>query len=326
MDVEEVGPDRDASPVGKGRARFALPLPPRLAEAVLTLGLGVAALAALPLRGAEATGRDLLIFGTLFAIGLLLARVSLREQVARWRFALARGAGLAAALALAGDLLSGAVLGCALTLAHSGGLRTSRSLPAIGAGLAVAAGTVALLAPHLALPIALVFVATLLPRLAAAPAARYPTKKPESAPEGLFLVNALGASPGEPERFSQHLARAEIGGCSLLDATLVADRPALLRSLSVALREGQAQTLELRLARPDAPGYIARRLTIEPLAPATGLAAIRLDRPVPAATAASGTRLEAALHDLVAPFNAGFGYLELLADPLLASTDPATRP
>ncbi|WP_150288080.1 hypothetical protein [Rhabdaerophilum calidifontis] len=139
------------------------------------------------------------------------------------------------------------------------------------------------------------------------------------------------------EAASRGAAEAE----SLVAATLIADRPMLLEALSRAVHGGVAsRDLALRMLEapagagyPAPPRFSVRRLGVEPLPGLAGRAIVVIERDgeAPAADAAPGpvatldpVPLRRALHDCVAPFNAGLGFLDMIADPQLAPRDIAT--
>jgi hypothetical protein len=125
-------------------------------------------------------------------------------------------------------------------------------------------------------------------------------------------------------------------GGSLTEATLIADRVALLQMLARAARDGRdSGVVTLRLRRgPLGAGYPAPGtfetclLRAFALPGQPGRAGVLIEResreaaPHPAPVQASNTALLArALHDGIAPFNAGLGFLEMVSDPRLAPRD-----
>lgn len=164
-------------------------------------------------------------------------------------------------------------------------------------------------------------------------------------PDSLVLATDIVGSidAGAETDFQRELVARDFPEGSLVTAILIADRVSLLNALSRAIHDGEASPpLALRLRREPAgagypvpprfepvtchvfpaPGIEGRAIVaIEP-APAEPVA-----EPAPRATA--GTAPDAALvlralHDCNAPFNAGLGFLEMIADPRLEPRDIAT--
>jgi hypothetical protein len=136
-----------------------------------------------------------------------------------------------------------------------------------------------------------------------------------------------GAQPGHDALFPEG---------SVVTATLIADRVHLLDALSRAIhRRERTENLLLRLRRepvgagyPTPPRYEAMRCAVYPVPGIPDRAVVALDlageagAAMPPATAMPDAALLArALHDGTAPFNAGLGYLEMIADPRLAPQD-----
>jgi hypothetical protein len=145
---------------------------------------------------------------------------------------------------------------------------------------------------------------------------------------------------GEENDFETHLLRSPALG-SLVDATLVVDRPQLLQALTKAIHDRvPTRGLTLRLRNLDsvqaAPLFVARQVSVLPLDEMPHHALIMVSN-VPAAAPpmrneeaasllarADSALVQRALHDATAPFNASLGYLELMSDPALAPRDLAS--
>jgi hypothetical protein len=147
---------------------------------------------------------------------------------------------------------------------------------------------------------------------------------------------------GEHASFSRHLAGEALGNqiSSLIDRVLIADRPAMLQALSRAIHHNEAsEGLVIRLqagegigAMPPnflphrldcvaAPGVVARAIVlIEPIEAPVDTAVLP-DAPAQRERNEDSELLARAFHDSVSPFNAGLGYLEMIADPRLAPHD-----
>lgn len=157
----------------------------------------------------------------------------------------------------------------------------------------------------------------------------------------VLVVDQVGAIElGLESAFGRHLVETQFPEHSVVAATLIADRVPLLQALSRAIHEQLAtHELELRMRRdpagagfPSPPRYDVWRCQVAPLPDQPGHAAFLFE---PAAASLSGQAAPAgaprqdaalvsrALHDSIAPFNAGLGFLEMLADPRLAPRDPA---
>lgn len=122
---------------------------------------------------------------------------------------------------------------------------------------------------------------------------------------------------------------------SLVEATLIADRVGLMQLLSQAAHGKAPGAMTLRLREgPGGAGY-AGALAYAPvqlrafaLPERADRVAVVIETAVPGAPAslaprqaAAPSHLARALHDSMAPFNAGMGFLELVADPRLAPRD-----
>lgn len=133
------------------------------------------------------------------------------------------------------------------------------------------------------------------------------------------------------------LAAAARAEGSLVSATLIADRVQVLDALSRAVHAGASSRdlmVRLRVERagagfPTPPRFEPARVSVDPLPGIEGRALVLVhpaqvaDQPAPAASDADLTALRRAMHDCVAPFNAGLGFLDMLADPHLAPRDIA---
>lgn len=142
--------------------------------------------------------------------------------------------------------------------------------------------------------------------------------------------------------FEQHLHAEMFPEGSVVSATLIADRVLLLNALSRAIHRGErTESLRLRLRRepagagyPMPPRYDAVDCAVYPMPGVADRAVVALGQSgmVPSETvpgiAPSGLPdaavLARAMHDCTAPFNAGLGFLEMIADPRLAPRDITT--
>jgi hypothetical protein len=157
----------------------------------------------------------------------------------------------------------------------------------------------------------------------------------------LVLTDIVGTIETRSEAgFGTALAGAVFPEGSIVSATLIADRVALLNALSRAIHNGESvEALELRLrlepagaGYPSPPRYVAHRVSIYPVARGDARAilafepAVEDERPLvqDVATTTDSATLARVLHDCNAPFNAGLGFLEMIADPRLAPRDIAT--
>lgn len=158
-----------------------------------------------------------------------------------------------------------------------------------------------------------------------------------------FVTDIVGTiDHGENPGFHQHLAAERFPEGSIVSATLIADRVTLLQALSRAIREGKpSENLCLRVRHepigagyPMAPRFEAFTCAVFPmpgvaeraivlLKPAGEGADANISSPHPASKQ-NAALLVRALHDCTAPFNAGLGFLEMIADPRLAPRDIAT--
>lgn len=322
---------------------------------VACAGIGVA-LAVSPLRGSATSMADIVCLA-----GLMLANVL--GYLAEARFG-ARGrafgilaAGIVALFAsLAGLGASVVAAIAAITLAEaSASLTRSRRL-AIGAGFLAVTGAFAALAikPGAALPIvaSLVPVMLILSRhlLRAEPA-----NEQSTGAEGTRLRALLAAARHETRRevhVTDIVGRIDHAAgegpvqaaqrdwnedASLVEATLIADRVILLDALSRAIRGGaSSRGLVLRVRRepagagyPSPPRFETVRIAVAPMPGIDDRAIVTVE---PVAMSDDGAEaspldmrgIEQALHESVGPFNAGMGFLDMIADPLLAPRDIAT--
>jgi hypothetical protein len=138
--------------------------------------------------------------------------------------------------------------------------------------------------------------------------------------------------------FGRHLIETQFPEGSLMAATLIADRVPLLQALSRAIHDQHTSAdLMLRLRRdpagagyPMPPRFDSYRCRIAPLPGQPDRATVLIDAaeaavPMPAPKRIVDAALVSrALHDSVAPFNAGLGFLEMIADPRLAPRDLAS--
>lgn len=158
-------------------------------------------------------------------------------------------------------------------------------------------------------------------------------------PRQVLVLDQVGAiDTGGESLFRRHLVETHFPEGSVVAATLIADRVPLLQALSRAIHQQEASgDMHLRLRRdpagagfPVPPRFDAYCCRVEPLAGEPGLAAFVFEpAEAVAPSAAPATRVDGALvsralHDSIAPFNAGLGFLEMLADPRLAPRDQAS--
>lgn len=163
-------------------------------------------------------------------------------------------------------------------------------------------------------------------------------------PDVQLVVDLTGRieNSGAPARFSREMIDQRFPGGALMDRVLIADRPAVLQALSRAIHEGEpTSALGIRLQDmaqdagvAAAPRYLPHRLDIVPAPGFAGRAVVLVERgeelpqpvmqptPVPRG-GLDPDALARAFHDGVSPFNAGLGYLEMIADPRLAPHDIA---
>lgn len=156
-------------------------------------------------------------------------------------------------------------------------------------------------------------------------------------PGPVLIVDGVGQVQQTEQRatFSEHLRAAVLPGGSLTETLLVVDRPVLLQALSRAIHDHlPSENLVLRLREAGQERQYGPKLcSIWPVAGLPGRALV-LIADEPAGMEAVSTELgpqghdqaliQRAMHDAVSPFNAGLGYLELIADPRLAPRDLAS--
>ena len=158
----------------------------------------------------------------------------------------------------------------------------------------------------------------------------------------LFVTDGVGVIDNEADpAFSRLLTAQDFPDNSLVSAVLIADRVLLLDALSRAIhrREG-TDNLEIRLRLepagagfPAPPRYVPHRVAVQPLPDVEDRTIVMIEaiegtaqEPITPASGAPSLVpvLARALHDSNAPFNAGLGYLEMIADPRLAPRDVNT--
>lgn len=252
-------------------------------------------------------------------------------------------------------LLAVCVLVLAEQIAIAMLLRDRRALAAGFCGAGVMAGAVAM-----ALAASEPFVAALvagiaIPSLAMLPLtlARGQNLAPQAAqPSSLaaLLDVALSRFPGpvlivdgvghvqqaeQQATFAEHLRTAIVPGGSFTETLLVVDRPVLLQALSRAIHDQlPSENVSLRMREAGQEGHYGPRLcSIWPVAGLPGRALVLIvdqpkgqEHPVDPSSSqgADQALIQRAMHDAVSPFNAGLGYLELIADPRLAPRDLAS--
>lgn len=158
-----------------------------------------------------------------------------------------------------------------------------------------------------------------------------------------FVTDIVGTIDwGNEAGFRQHLVAELFPEGSIVSATLIADRVILLQALSHAVREGKSsESLSIRVRRepigagyPMPPRFEPFHCAIFPMPGVADRAIVTLrpadedaDNKIQNGHPASGqdtALLARALHDCTAPFNAGLGFLEMIADPRLAPRDVVT--
>jgi hypothetical protein len=156
-------------------------------------------------------------------------------------------------------------------------------------------------------------------------------------PGPVLIVDGVGAvqQPEQQAMFAEHLRAAALPGGSLTETLLVVDRPVLLQALSRAVHDHlPSENLVLRMRDAAEDGHYGPKLcSIWPVVGLPGRALVLIaEQPQenvpphanPAAQAGDQALIQRAMHDAVSPFNAGLGYLELIADPRLAPRDLAS--
>ena len=159
-----------------------------------------------------------------------------------------------------------------------------------------------------------------------------------------YVTDTVGAiDPEASQGFDRALQDELFPEGSIVAATLIADRVHLLNALSRAVHQGErTEGISVRLRRepagagyPMPPHYDPVACSVYPMPGVTSRAVIALDlksashvADAPAGSVeknvAGPAELARALHDCNAPFNAGLGFLEMIADPRLAPRDIAT--
>lgn len=161
--------------------------------------------------------------------------------------------------------------------------------------------------------------------------------------DSVGVIDRSGVDVNGAGEFRQHLASESFPEGSVVAATLIADRVVLLKALSRAIHDaGSTVDFEIRLrlepvgaGYPVPPRYDAFMCSVHPMPGVKGLAIIAIEavarddaeRPAAAPSivnAPDSAMLARALHDCNSPFNAGMGFLEMIADPQLAPRDITT--
>lgn len=159
----------------------------------------------------------------------------------------------------------------------------------------------------------------------------------------MLVTDIVGTlDPLAAKGFEQHLHAEMFPEGSVVAATLIADRVQLLNALSRAIHSGErTESLRLRVRRdpagagyPMPPRYDAVDCAVYPMPGVADRAVVALGvsgamasdaAPVVATSGLPDAAVLArAMHDCTAPFNAGLGFLEMIADPRLAPRDIAT--
>lgn len=323
------------------------------------LFIGIA-IAALPARGTMISLTDILALSGLLlaqASGLFL----LAPERSRFRGA-AFSALMALPFATLAGLEATIIIALGLVLALdmaamlvAGQTRIQQVLLAVGASIASVAliwggatvGAAALLLAALA-PVA---VAAFLPE----PAQTRPQFDPlarfnallgaalTSRRRRLLVTDSVGSiDTASDPAFARLLMEQDFPDNSLVGAVMIADRVLLLDALSRAIHKHQGTeglTIRLRCdpagaGFPAPPRFTPHHVSIQPL-PDTENRAIVLIEEIDSSPAGTPVAerpampdvspvLARALHDSTAPFNAGLGYLEMIADPRLSPRDVNT--
>ncbi|MGL5447919.1 MAG: hypothetical protein ACRDBL_11475 [Rhabdaerophilum sp.] len=156
-------------------------------------------------------------------------------------------------------------------------------------------------------------------------------------PGPVLIVDGVGAVQQAEQQamFTDHLRASAAPGGSLTETLLVVDRPVLLQALSRAIHDQlPSENLILRMREDADAGHFGPKLcSIWPVAGLPGRALVLIaeqpeDKTSPLENSATQlgdqALIQRAMHDAVSPFNAGLGYLELIADPRLAPRDLAS--
>ena len=159
----------------------------------------------------------------------------------------------------------------------------------------------------------------------------------------MLVTDIVGTlDPLAAKGFEQHLHAEMFPEGSVVSATLIADRVQLLNALSRAIHNSErTESLRLRVRRdpagagyPVPPRYDAVECSVYPMPGVADRAVVALGLSCaeasesPSIVATSGLPdaavLARAMHDCTAPFNAGLGFLKMIADPRLAPRDITT--
>ncbi len=326
---------------------------------IAALFIGIA-IAALPARGSTISTTDILaLSGVLLAqaSGLfLLAPERLRFQAAAF-IAL-----LALPFATLAGFDAGTIIALGLVLAlDAAALLLERRLPRrifFGAAVFIAAVAIGRGEPTLGASAVLLAALTPIAVAAIVPASR-PAQHLHFDPlarynallgvaltarsRQLFVTDSVGVIDNEADpAFARLLTAQEFPDNSLTAAVLIADRVLLLDALSRAIhkREG-TEDLQIRLRLepvgagfPVPPRFVTHRVAVQPLPESENRAIVMIEAISESASGEAVTTnstaadispvLARALHDSTAPFNAGLGYLEMIADPRLSPRDVNT--
>jgi len=156
-------------------------------------------------------------------------------------------------------------------------------------------------------------------------------------PGPVLILDGVGTIQQAEQQatFSEHLRAALVPGGSFTETLLVVDRPVLLQALSRAIHDQlPSENLTLRMRRAGHEGHYGPKLcSIWPVAGLPGRALVLIaeqpngeQQSVEYSSPQTNDQalIQRAMHDAVSPFNAGLGYLELIADPRLAPRDLAS--
>ncbi|HRE21278.1 MAG TPA: hypothetical protein PKW21_09630 [Rhabdaerophilum sp.] len=324
---------------------------------ISALFIGIA-IAVLPARGSTVSANDILALS-----GLLLAQTCGLFLLAPERLHF-RGAAFGAMLALPFTTLAGldarviVAVGLVLALDAAAMLTDRRPLRQLALAVGAGAAGAGLVWGELTLGASAVLFAALAPlAVAAFLPISVSTAQPHFDPwtrfnallgvaltsrsRQLFVTDSVGLIDNDADpAFARLLTAQEFPDNSLTSAVLIADRVLLLDALSRAIhkREG-TEGLEIRLRLepagagfPAPPRFVAHRLAVQPLPESENRAIVLIEaieevssreQAVPGNPDISPV-LARALHDSTAPFNAGLGYLEMIADPRLSPRDVNT--
>jgi hypothetical protein len=156
-------------------------------------------------------------------------------------------------------------------------------------------------------------------------------------PGPVLIVDGVGQVQQAEQQatFSEYLRASILPGGSFTESLLVVDRPSLLQALSRAVHDQlPSENLTLRMREAGEGALYAPKLcSIWPVAGLPGRALVLIaEQPQSGEISAEHESpqtsdqalIQRAMHDAVSPFNAGLGYLELIADPRLAPRDLAS--